>query len=310
MVGSGSCAIDSCIGSVFKSGEKIIVGVNGFFGERLNAIAHHYELDTIIVAGEWGKTLSPQDFSKAIEENPDAVGVCVVHLETSTTIINPIKEIGQIVRNHGLCFIVDAVSSLGGLPFQMDEWNIDLCASASQKCLGAPPGIAPVAIGSRGWEFIDRNLSIGHGWYSDLRVWRKYANEWSDWHPFPITMATNNVLALKISLESLIKEGIENRLNRYKKLATRLRNGLRDINMPPFTPDEMMAPVITAAYGPIGVDTSKIVDFLAREHMIKIAGGLGELKNKIFRIGHMAPTVTDDDIDLVLDSLGKFKQNY
>ncbi len=307
LVGSGSCAIDASIGSAFSTGEKVIIGINGHFGERLQIIAEAYGLQTVLVKAEWGKSLRPEEFDAAIREHPDAVGVCVVHLETSTTVVNPIEEIGKIVRKHGLCYFVDAVSSLGGLPMYMDEWNIDLCATASQKCLGAPPGLGPAAISQRGWEFIDRNPSKSHGWYSDLRVWRQYSIEWSDWHPFPISMATNNVLALKTGVDNLLSEGIETRLERYRKLALRLRNGLRSIGMTPYTPDEVMAPVLTAAYGPDGVDTGKIVTYLAKEHQIRIAGGLGVLKGKIIRIGHMAPTVSESDIDCVLNALSQFK---
>ncbi len=225
MVGSGSCGLDSCLGSAFSTGEKVIIGINGFFGERLRAIAEGYGLTTVLVEAEWGKPFEPSDFEAAILNNPDARGVCVVHLETSTTIINPIEEIGEIVRKHGLCYMVDAVSSLGGIPVQMDAWNIDLCATASQKCLGAPPGLAPVAVGRRGWEFIDRFPTTNHGWYTNLRTWRKYVHEWGDWHPFPITMATNNVLALKTSLDNLLREGVEYRMERYRRLASDFEMG-------------------------------------------------------------------------------------
>ncbi|MCC6147540.1 MAG: alanine--glyoxylate aminotransferase family protein [Anaerolineaceae bacterium] len=307
MVGSGSCAIDACMGSAFSTGEKVLIGFNGHFGDRLLAVAEGYGLEPIPVKADWGKPLLPEDFEKAIRVNQDVVGICVVHLETSTTIINPIEEIGKIARKHNLCYFVDAVSSLGGLPMQMDDWNIDLCATASQKCLGAPPGIAPAAVGKRGWGFVNRNPQKGHGWYADLRVWQKYAVEWGDWHPFPITMATNNVVALKASIDNLLVEGLETRLNRYRELALRLRNGLRKIGMEPYTPDEIMSPVLTAAYGPEGVETSKIVTYMAQEHQIKIAGGLGDLKNIVIRIGHMAPTVSEVEIDQVLDALSQFR---
>lgn len=307
MVGSGSCGLDACIGSAFSRGDKIIIGINGFFGERIKAIAIGYGLETILVEEEWGVPLQPAAIENAIKENPEAKGVCVVHLETSTTIINPIEEIGQIVRKYDLCYMVDAVSSLGGIDMHMDSWGIDLCASASQKCLGAPPGLALVAVGERGWNFIDGSSGNGHGWYTDLRTWRKYAEEWADWHPFPITMATNNVLALKASMDSLLLEGVKSRMERYRQLAMHLRKGLRKVGMPPYTPDEMMAPVLTAALGPAGVQTSGIVTYLVEHHQIQIAGGLGALKNKIIRIGHMAPTVTFEDIDRVLDALSQFK---
>jgi len=306
MVGSGSTAIDTCIGSAFSTGEKIIIGVNGFFGERLCHIAAGYGLAVIRVECEWGKPMKPDQFETALTRYPDASGVAVVHLETSTTIVNPIQEIGQIVQQHDKLYMVDAVSSLGGMPLRMDEWGIDLCASASQKCLGAPPGLGPVAIGPRGWDYIDRNPEKGHGWYCNLRTWRQYSIEWGDWHPFPVTHATNNVMALKTSLERLLEEGIEIRMERYQQMALYLRQGLIEIGMPPFTPENLMAPVITAAYGPPGVPTSEIVDYLAEIHRIKIAGGLGALKNKVFRIGHMSPTVSKHDLNLVLNALAEF----
>lgn len=303
LVGSGSSGIDACLGSAFSNGETILIGINGFFGERLRAIAEGYGLQVIPVQGLYGEQLKPDQFEKALEENPQACAVAVVHLETSTTIVNPIMEIGEFAKAHGLFFFVDTVSSLGGLPFHMDDWGIDLCASSSQKCLGAPPGLAPVAIGKRGWEAVDRNPQKYHGWYLNLRTWRQYAIEWADWHPFPVTLATNNILALHTSLENLLQEGVENRLARYRQLALHLRAGLQEIGMPPYTADDQMCPVLTAAYGPPGIPTSKIVSYLADKHAIKIAGGLGELKDKIIRIGHMSPSTTNVDIDAVIDAL-------
>jgi len=307
LVGSGSSGLDACLGSAFSSGEKILVGHNGFFGERIKNIAESYALNVVLVQAEWGQPLQAKDFERAIQENLDAKAVIVVHLETSTTIVNPVEEIGQVAYDHELLYMVDTVSSLGGMPMHMDEWHIDLCVSASQKCLGAPPGLAPVAISSHAWEVMGRNPSKGHGWYLNLLNWRKYATEWADWHPYPITLATNNIMALSASLEELLAEGIDARMERYRCLALKLRSGLRGIGMPPYTPDNKLAPVLTAAYGPDGVPTSQIVSYLENVHRIKIAGGLGLLKDKIFRIGHMSPTVTGEDIDTVVAALAEFK---
>lgn len=306
MNGSGTVGIDACLGSAFSTGEKILVGVNGFFGERLKAVAEANGLQVVVVPAEPGLPLRAADFEQAFEQHPDAVGATVVHLETSTTIVNPVEEIGPVVRRRGGWFMVDAVSSLGGLPYHMDEWGIDLCASASQKCLGAPPGLSPVAVGKRGWEAIDRNPNKAHGWYSDLRIWRKYAEEWYDWHPFPITVATNNIMALLTSLDQLLAEGIEKRLERYQHLAVYLRAGLRGMGLEPFTPDELMAPVLTAARMPAGVSAEKVVAYLADNHGIKISHGLGTLKDAIIRIGHMSPTVSEVDLDEVLAALKQY----
>jgi len=310
LVGSGCASIDACLGSALATGEKLLIGANGFFGDRLRAIAESYGLDPVPVPAEWGRPLRPEDFDAALARHPDVRLVAAVHVETSTGIVNPVAEIGQVARRHGVPFMVDAVSSLGGLPVRMDDWGIDLCASASQKCLGAPPGLAPVAVGPGGWEAIDRHASVGHGWFLDLRVWRYYAREWGSWHPHPSTMPVNNVLALHTSVKSLLADGIESRLEHYQRLARRLRQGLRSIGMPPFTPDEFSAPVLTAAYGPQGVPTSQIVEYLADVHHIKIAGGLGEgMVDRVFRVGHMAPAIGEADVDGVLAALACFRRD-
>lgn len=310
MNGSGTAGIDACLGSAFSGGEKILVGVNGFFGDRLVQIAEGYGLVVVPVAAPMGEALRATDFETAFQQHPDAMGAAVVHLETSTTVVNPIHEIGPVVRAHNAYYFVDAVSSLGGLTVNMDAWNIDLCASASQKCLGALPGLSPVAVGPRGWQAIDRNPHKGHGWYGDLRVWRKYAEEWGDWHPCPITMAVSLIHGLHTSLQDLLAEGMEVRLDRYRRMALRLRDGLRRIGLPPFTSDDDLAPVLTAAYVPAGVRSSDVVAFLSTQKHIKISGGLGdELKEKIIRIGHMSPTVSEADIDEVLAALAESIQN-
>ncbi len=307
MPGSGTAAVDACIGSTLSTGEKCLIGNNGFFGERLEQVARSYGLEVIPVSARWGDALRAADFADAFRAHPDAKAVIVVHLETSTTVVNPIEEISKVAHQNGAAMIVDAVSSLGGVPMEMDAWGIDLCASASQKCLGAPPGVAPIAVSPRGWEFIDRNPNKGHGWFGDLRVWRWYVQNWGDWHPSPVTMAVNNIFALRESLEQLLAEGIPQRLERYCRLALRLREGLRSVGMPPFTPDERMAPVLTAAYAPDGVPSGQIVSFLENERHIKISGGLGELKETLFRVGHMSPVLTEADIDEVIDALRDFR---
>jgi alanine-glyoxylate transaminase/serine-glyoxylate transaminase/serine-pyruvate transaminase len=311
LVGSGSSALDACLGSSLSTGEQVIIGVNGWFGERLAAIAQQYGLTVHPVTAPWGQPLDPADFTKAFEAYPEARLAAVVHLETSTTVVNPIQEIGSLAAHYGRVLMVDAVSSLGGMPVQMDDWGIGLCASASQKCLGAPPGLATVAVSPSAWSLIDRVENNGHGWYLNLRVWRTFATEWAGWHPFPITMATNNVMALRAGLQGLLAEGIDRRMLRYRTLALRLRQGLRQIGMQPYTPDDLMAPVLTAAYGPSGVPTSEIVAYMSEVHHTKIAGALGDqLKDRIIRIGHMSPTVGEADIDQLLVQLAAFTPTW
>lgn len=306
MVSSGTTAIESCVGSALYRGEKIIVGENGYFGKRLIKICRGKGLEVIPVYAEEGQPLTVADFQEAVQNHPDAKAVMIVHLETSTTIINPLAEIAAVAKNHGMLMIVDAVSSLGGIPVKVDEWGLDLVASSSQKCLGAPPGLAVVSVSDFAWRMIDRQPEKEQGWITDLRTWREFVTDWGDWHPTPVTMAVNNFAALHVALTQLIDEGIETRLARYRYLAERLRDGLTTIGFLPFTPPEHLNPVLTAAYGPEGIKTGEIVAFLADEYRIKVSGGLATLKDKIFRIGHMSPMVNKHDIDAVLDALERF----
>jgi len=306
MAGSGTSAIDACMGSSMMSGEKIIIGNNGFFGDRLVAVANSYELQVVEVKAPWGKALEPEKISNALKANPDARVVAVVHSETSTTILNPIEAFGSVVEKSDALFMVDAVSSLGGVPIEVDGWNIDLCPSASQKCLGATPGLAPVSISAKAWKMIDRFDQKAHGWYTNLQVWREYARDWSDWHPTPITMPVSIANGLLISLEQLLAEGIDARMRRYRSLAIKLRSGLREAGMQPFTPDEDLNPVLTAAYPPDGIDSARVVDYLLSVHHIQISGGLGTLRPKIFRIGHMSPVISDQDMDTLISALKQF----
>ncbi|UCF61316.1 MAG: alanine--glyoxylate aminotransferase family protein [Anaerolineaceae bacterium] len=309
LVGSGSSGLDAAIGSLTVSGEKIIVGTNGYFGERLRQISDGYGLEVIPVHGALGEPLNPTDFKEAISNHPDAAALALVHLETATTIVNPAAEIATEAKLKDIPVVLDAVSSLGGVPLSMDDWEIDICVSASQQCLGAPPGLAPVAISHRAWEIMNAKPQRNHGWYLNLQTWRHFADEWADWHPYPATMATNNVLALKTGLRSLLADGIDERIEHYTKLALQLREGVRRLGLQPFTPDNQLAPVVTAIYGPEDVPTGEIVQYLFEEHGIMISGGLGEgLRDRIFRVGHMGPMVSKDDIDAVLQGLSQFPQ--
>jgi alanine-glyoxylate transaminase / serine-glyoxylate transaminase / serine-pyruvate transaminase len=306
MAGSGSCAIDACIGSGLQTGEKIIIGNNGFFGDRLVEIAEHNGLEVIEVKQEWGKKLDPQEILDKLSKHSNAKAVAVVHGETSTSVINPIEEIGMQLKDRNVLFIVDAVSTLGGVPIEVDSWGIDICPSASQKCLGGIPGLAPVSVSLKGWQFINRIKRGKHGWFTDLRVWSKYSQEWGQWHPTPVTISSNLVNGLLVALEQLVEVGIENRMKQFRELALLLRKGLWDLNMNPITPDEELNPVLTAAHVPAGVDSGEIVAYLKNEHQIQISPGLGVLKPTVFRIGHMSPVIKNKDIENLLNALKGF----
>lgn len=304
--GSGSVALDAIIQSAFAPGDHVLVGNNGHFGNRLTEIMTTNGIVPITVSAEPNRPLEPADFARALDADSTIVGVAVVHLETSTAILNPIRDIAEAVHARNRLFMVDAVSSLGSTDLRMDAWHIDLCASASQKGLGGAPGLGVVAVGERAWDRIANQPERPRSWYLDLRRWQWYAENWANWHPFPITMPTSVILGLRAGLQSLVRNGVDARIRQYESRAKRLRDGLRAIGLPPSIPDSLMSPVLTAAVCPPGVTSYQIIAYLADEHHIKITTGFGEHRDSMIRIGHMGGAISDADIDTLLSALRQF----
>jgi alanine-glyoxylate transaminase/serine-glyoxylate transaminase/serine-pyruvate transaminase len=305
MPGSGSLGLDAAVHSTFAPGDRVAVGINGHFGHRLQEILTANGAEVIPVEAAANRPLDPAAFEQVLKDDLAVVGVVVVHLETSTAVLNPVREIAQVVREHDRLIMVDAVSSLAGTEYRMDDWGIDLSVSASQKGLGGAAGLSLVAVGPRAWEVIEQQAAHVRSWYLDLRRWQWYAENWKGWHPFPVTMPTAVVLGLRAALQSLFTDGLEARLQRYEMLATRLRSGLTALGMTLFVPESLMAPVLTAAYCPAGVASSEIVKALEAQHNIKITGGFGEYSERVIRVGHMGGAIDSADIDLLLDALGQ-----
>jgi alanine-glyoxylate transaminase/serine-glyoxylate transaminase/serine-pyruvate transaminase len=306
MPGSGSLGVDAAVQSVFEPGKRVAVGTNGFFGQRLAEILSANGIDAVPVEEEPGTPLTPASFERILADDPSITGVAVVHLETSTAVLNPVKAIADVAGKHDCLCLVDAVSSLGGTELQMDAWGIDVCVSASQKCLGGPPGLAIVAVGQQAWERVVNSAERPRSWYLDLRRWQWHVENWGDWHPFPVTMPTSIVVGLHVALQSLLSDGLDKRIEHYQALAKRLRTGLIEIGISPSAPDTLLAPVLTAANCPVGSTSSQIVQYLADKHNIKITTGFGALKEHVIRIGHMGGAITEADIDALLDALRQF----
>ncbi len=306
MPGSGSLGLDAAVQSVFAPGDHVAVGINGNFGRRLTEILVANGIVAVPVEAKPDQPLGPAKFERALADDPSIVGIAAVHLETSTAILNPARDIAHVARAHNRLCLIDAVSSLGGTELQMDTWGIDVCVSASQKGLGGAPGIAIVAVGPRAWQAITSQPERPRSWYLDLRRWQWYVESWGDWHPFPVTMPTSIILGLRAAVQSLVKVGLDARIRRYEVLAKRLRDGLRSLGLTLFVPETLMAPVLTAVHCPAGVTSGQIVKYLADEHHIKITAGFGPYKDTVIRIGHMGGAITEADIDALLAGLRQF----
>jgi len=231
-----------------------------------------------------------------------------VHLETSTGVLNPVQEIAAVTGQAGVPIIVDAVSSLGGVPVKVDEWGLDVCVSVINKCLGCPPGIAPLTVSERAWAQMERKPGRNHGWYLDLGVWKRYARDWGDWHPYPTTMPTSNVLALLASLAHILgsgtpEQGLKAYYQRHVQAAARVRQALAGWGFRSFAPEAYSSPLITAVYGPPDLDVEDLRHYLLEKWQIMTSGGLEELRGKIMRVGHIGKAASDEYVDRLLDGI-------
>lgn len=303
MGGPGTAALDAALGSLMRTGDKVLVLDNGFFGRRLGAMAQGYGLDVRKVEASQGRPIDPQAVRQALAAEPDIQAVAVVHLETSTGVLNPLRDIAAAANEFGVVSIVDAVSSLGGVPLLVDEWGIDVCVTVSNKCFACPPGVAPISISPRAWAQMDGKGGRAHGWYLNLRTWKDYAINWADWHPYPTTLPTNNIVALLTALRRIVAGGVEAFYERHAQAARTVRAQLAAWGFEMLTEEVFTSPLITAVYGLPGLDIADLRRYLVDEWQIMISGGLDDLAGQIFRVGHIGKAASAEYTEAFLQGM-------
>ena len=292
MPGPGSAASEAAVSSLLASGEKALLLSNGFFAERLGQICRACGIETSILAAPWGQPILPEQVDAALRAETGIHAVVAIHHETSTGVLNPLKEIAEVAHAHGLPVVVDAISSIGGVPLPVDEWGIEVCISVGNKCLEAPPGVALISVSDRAWEIIDAKAPERRGWYLNLSTWKQYATDWV-WHPYPTTVPTNVILALHSSLQNILADGIQVRYARFQEASALVRDGLRDMGFAFLVEDAYACPLVTAVMGKPGISVDDLAQYLRDECGILIAGGIGDLRGKMLRIGHMGKAVSE-----------------
>lgn len=304
--GSGTAALEAAVVNFFSSGERVLVYSIGAFGDRWAAIARTYGLNVDVISAKWGEAAEPEQVNKHLQSHPDTAGVFITHSETSTATVNPIREIGEIVKRHNALYLVDAVSSLGGEEFRQDDWGIDVAASGSQKGLMCPPGIAFLSAGPKALERM-KKAKLPR-FYFDL----KYYQEAKSVPETPFTPPVSLLTGLAQALAMIEAETLEARIERCRMLAqyTRQAAGER-LGARLFS--KWPANVLTAFYPPpqtpASLSTSAVLKELRDHYKITIADGQGDLKGKIFRIAHMG-AITKDDVDQGLSALVDVYQKH
>jgi alanine-glyoxylate transaminase/serine-glyoxylate transaminase/serine-pyruvate transaminase len=281
---SGSGAIDAAFCSL--GAKKVLVLNNGNFGSRLAEIARHQASRLAVIEKEAGVAFPLEQVEGELKTGQYHL-LAMVHGETSTGMLNPLEGCGELCRRYDVLFFVDAVSTLGGVPLEMDSLGVDFCVSASQKALGGLSGLSTVAVSERGWKRLAQEEQI-KGWYLNLRTWDRFATEWGDWHPYPVTLPVHLFFALDKALELLLEEGLEMRWRRHEEVRKALQEKLLAMDIPLLIDrEEYRLATTTAATLPAGFSSADLQRHLREKHGILIAGGVGPLRERIFRIGHM-----------------------
>jgi len=308
--GSGMAGVEMCIASVLAPGDEVMVATNGLFGDRMAEVAAANRLHVHTIRPGPVHAVTAAHVRAALTAHPAVRAVCVVHHETSIGVLNEVEGICRAAREHGALAIVDGISTVGGVPFDMDAWGADLCVTVANKCIGGPIGVAPVAAGPRALQALDDGRTKAAGWYLNLATWRRFAEQWGAWHPHPTTMPTNVVEAFDVALTGLLEECVEHRCRRLAAARDRVREGLEELGFEMLAPIAIASPVTTAAYGLPGMDIADYMGWLLREHRIRIGGGLGELSGRIFRIGHMGRAAEPEAIDRYLRATADYVDQH
>lgn len=297
--GTGTAAMEATLANAIEPGDVVLVGIIGYFGQRLADIAGRYGADVRLVEKEWGQVLSLDELRAALEQHRPAI-LALVHGETSSGARQPLEGVGELCREYGCLLLVDTVASLGGVPFFTDAWKVDIVYTGSQKCLSCPPGIAPITMGPRAVEKLySRETKVG-SWYLDLTLLMKY---WGDPHSYHHTAPINMNYALREALSLVAEEGLEQRWARHQEMAELFWEGLGSIGLSCHVERELRLPSLTTVLVPDGVDAKAVAAKLLNEYNIEIAGGFGPLAGKVWRVGLMGFNSRRENVVLLLEAL-------
>lgn len=297
--GTGSAAMETAVASLIEQGTPTLVCVMGYFGNRIAEMARIYGADLTILQKPMGEIFTVEEVSAALKQKPARV-VAIVQAETSTGVLQPIKKIAEVVHAQGGLLIVDAVTSLGGVPVAVDNNSIDICYSCSQKCLGCPPAISPITFNAAAVEHIGNRKTPIANWYLDITRLAKY---WGAEHVYHHTASSPLVYGLSEGLRIIQEEGLQARFARHLNNARLLWQRLRELGLELFVPETYRLPTITTVKIPVGVDDLALRKQLQEKYNIEISGGLGDLKGKIWRIGLMGYSSREENVMLLLKAL-------
>jgi len=301
--GTGTSGMEASLINFLDPGDKVLVGIIGHFGERIRIIAERIGCEVKVVSAPEGNALDPNDVENAIKGFSPKLFACV-HAETSTGVLQPLKDIMDICKKYEVLTLVDTVASLGGVNVPVDELGIDIVYSGSQKCLGCPPGVAPISFSPRA-ESVLESLKP-RNYYLDLRLIKKYWLERVYHHTPPV----NLFYACNKGFDLIIEEGLINRFERHRKIGLALQKGLEVMGFKFVAQRDVQNPVVTAIYLPPEIEDVKLRKILLEEFGIEIALGIAQLKGKIARFGTMAESARPQNVLYLLSALENILKRF
>ena len=299
--GTGSAGMEASMVNLVEPGDSVIIGINGVFGTRLASVVERCGGKAIRVEAPWGECIQPEAVEQALARSGPVKAVAVVHAETSTGVHQPLVDVAALCRSHGALFVVDAVTSLGGLPVGVDRLGIDVCYSGTQKCLSCPPGLSPFTMSERALAAIKGRRTPCQSWYLDMGLISEYWAEGSRayHHTAPISM----LYGLREALRLVEEEGLTVRYRRHQINSDALLAGLEELGLTPLPPAGYRLPMLNCVTVPAHIPEADIRIGLLSRYGIEIGGGLGPLKGKVWRIGLMGESSTEANVLTLLNAL-------
>ena len=298
--GTGTAAMEAALSNLLEPGESMLACVQGYFGQRLAEMGRRYGANVELLEAAWGEVHDPQAIEDALARRPVKL-VTLVHAETSTGVCQPdIAAIAAACRRHDALLVLDVVTSLGGLPVDIDGWQVDVAYSAAQKSISGPPGLSPITVGPRARQAIARRSTPPPVFYFDLELLGQY---WSDRPSYHHTAPISTAYGLREALRLALEEGLPARWARHAANARRLWDGLERLDLPLLVPEPLRLPTLSTPRLPGTFDEATIRRRLLLEYNIEIAGGFGPLAGRVWRIGLMGESSRPEHVLTLLAAL-------
>jgi alanine-glyoxylate transaminase/serine-glyoxylate transaminase/serine-pyruvate transaminase len=302
--GTGMAGMEAGFASLVEPGDTVIMCIYGYFCERMVEIGTRVQANVVPLRADWGAPFPAELLEQELKKHKNVKMVSAVHAETSTGVRQPLQDLSRLTREHDALFMVDAVTSLGGVEVAFDDWGMDYAYAATQKCLGCPPGLSPVSLSERALHVAQNRKSKPFTWYLDLGMLANYWG-WGEKRVYHHTAPVSMILALREGLRLVLEEGLENRFKRHVRNAAALAAGLRALGLKLVVPDEYRLSQITLVWIPDGIDDAEVRGRLLRSHGIEIGAGLGDFAGRVWRIGLMGESSKQENIITLLSALEK-----